>query len=145
MSAHYYFYYYSYYYYCFTFFKKPASSRLILRADTALPERMKYENGSNELICWILNTSKSCKNYEVERNKVTNNFMETLKISRYSEGFRKQTTISAIRGVRRMEEREEKGIRNVFRLQTVTGTKLRLRPTQAGSKRGSWIVTRMKL
>ena len=103
---------------CFTFFKKSMSSRLILRADTALPERMKYENGSNELIRRILNTCRSMKEHEMEVKKVTNAFMETLKISGYTEGFRKQVALSAIRGVKKMEEREEEGIRKVYRLQT---------------------------
>ena len=35
--------------------------------------------------------------------------MVTMKISGYPEGFRKQIAISASRGVRRMEEREEDG------------------------------------
>ena len=38
------------------FYKKPMASKLILRSSTALPEKMKHENASNELIRRINNT-----------------------------------------------------------------------------------------
>ena len=103
---------------CFTFFKKTMASKLILRADTALPERMKYQNASNELIRRLLNTSRAMAKYDDEVVRVTNEFMVTLKISGYTEGFRLQIALSAHRGVRKMEERDEEGIRNLYRLQT---------------------------
>ena len=86
--------------------------------DIALYERMKYENASNELIRRVPNTCKNMDVYEIENLRVTNAFMETLKISVYVEGFRKQIALSAFRGGKKMDEREEEGIHNVYRLQT---------------------------
>ena len=100
------------------FYKKPMASKLILRATTALPDKMKYENAANELIRRINNTHRGMANYAAEKLEVTNAFMITLQISGYSEGFRHQRALAAYRGVRRMEEREKGGGRKVYRYQT---------------------------
>ena len=69
---------------CYSFFKKKMSSKFILRASTALPERMKYENGTNELIRRVNNTYRGMVGYEEEKLAVTNAFMVTMKMSGYS-------------------------------------------------------------
>ena len=80
---------------CYTFYKKPMASKYILRASTALPERMKYQNAANELIRRVNNTYRGLEKYEEEKMKVTNAFMKTLQISGYHEAFRKQVALSA--------------------------------------------------
>ena len=59
------------------FYKKPMASKLILRASTAIPDRMKYENAVNELIRRVNNTHRGMTNYEEEKLEVTNAFMVT--------------------------------------------------------------------
>ena len=103
---------------CYSFYKKPMSSRYILRASTALPDRMKYENATNELIRRVNNTYRGITKYKEEKMKVVNEFMVTMKMSGYKEGFRKQVALSAYRGVARMEEVERTGGRKVYRYQT---------------------------
>ena len=100
------------------FYKKPMASKLIMRASTVIPNKMKHENAANELIRRVLNTRRGMNGYKEEKLLVTNAFMVTLQLSGYSEGFRHQTALAAFRGVRRMEEREAGGGRRVYRLQT---------------------------
>ena len=51
--------------------------------------------------------------YKEEKLKVVNQFMVTMKMSGYNQGFRKQVALSAYRGVSRMEEVEKGGGRKV--------------------------------
>ena len=61
---------------CYSFYKKLMASSYILRASTALPERMKYQNAANVLIRMINNTYRGMINY--------NAFIKTLQISGYN-------------------------------------------------------------
>ena len=98
---------------CYSFYKKQMSSKYILRPSTALPDRIKYENPTTELIRRVNNTYRGMTNYKESKLDVVNAFMVTMKMSGYNEGFRKQVALSAYRGIARMEEVEKSGGRKV--------------------------------
>ena len=74
----------------FTFYKKEMAAKQIMHATSAMPDKIKWENASNEMIRRINNTMRGVKDTDEEKIKVINEYMGTLKISGYKESFREK-------------------------------------------------------
>ena len=72
----------------YSFYKKPMARKSIMRADSAMPEGIKRETITNELIRRLSNTSQNHPDTRVNTVKAVNEYMRSMKISGYSEKIR---------------------------------------------------------
>ena len=74
----------------YTFYKKGVARRSIMPANSAMPEGIKRQTITNELIRRIFNCSRNQTETEAAIKEATNDYMEAMKISGYDEKTRKQ-------------------------------------------------------
>ena len=93
------------------------SAKQMLRADSAMPDKIKRTNVVQELIRRVLNITPNLPSTETDIINVTNTYMETMLVFGYSEAWRRDTVIAAMKGVKNKQELEARGGRKVYRLQ----------------------------
>ena len=97
----------------FQFYEKEMVSRFVVRADSALPERMKVTVLSQEVLRRERNTSQ---NVGVEiRRDIRNRFLLKLRLSGYSIRQRMNILLSVVRDFQAMVRVEKSGGRRVNR------------------------------
>ena len=69
-----------------------------MRADSAMPEGIKRETITNELLRRLANVSQNHPDTRSNTVEATNEYMKSMKISGYSEKTRYKTCISAFKG-----------------------------------------------
>ena len=99
------------------FFKKSMAAKQMLRADSAMPDKIKRTNTVQELMRRVTNITPNLPSTRKDIINVTNAYMETMQCSGYNEAWRRDTVIAAMKGVRNKQEIEAKGVRKVYRLQ----------------------------
>ena len=91
--------------YCFH--RKPQSNKFTMMARSALPDRVKRSTMSNEALRRLLCCSSNLE--EHKKVKVMEDFARLLRRSGYSEKFRYEVILDALRGFEKMIQREEVG------------------------------------
>jgi len=85
----------------------------VIHKKSAMPEKTKRENPSNELMRRTLNTLRWMPDSGEDTLKATNEFMILMKKSGYGD-----TVISAPKGILKKTAQDEAGVRSFYRLQT---------------------------
>ena len=97
----------------FEFYSKPMAAKTVMLSSSAQPWGQKRTTLTQELIRRLLNCSKElpCST----RRKHLNEFMQLLKNSGYSEGFRAEILKSGLQGYGKILKAEKDGVRPVYR------------------------------
>ena len=96
----------------YNFFKKGMARKTIMKSSSAMPERIKRETLVNELLRRLLNTTQNLPDARKESVEVTNQYMITMKISGYNQKIRRETVISAFKGLKeKLHQSNEDGKR----------------------------------
>ena len=94
----------------YSFFKKPMARKSIMRSDSAMPEGIKRETITKELLRRLSNVSQNHPDTRATTVEAVNEYMESMKISGYSEKVRYDTYIAAFKGFeRKIQESVEEG------------------------------------
>ena len=80
------------------------ATKTMLRADSAMPEKIKRTNVVQELIRRVLNITPNLPSTETDIVTVTNKYMETMLVLGYNETWRRDTVIAAMKGVKTKQE-----------------------------------------
>ena len=83
--------------YCF--FKKSMARTTIMKADSAMSEKIKRETLVNELLRRLTNTTQYLPTAREENIKVTNEYMLTMRRSGYREKKQRETMLTAYKGL----------------------------------------------
>ena len=78
----------------YKFYRKSMAREKIMKATSAMPEKIKRKTLVNELLRHLLNTTHYLPNAKEESTNVTNKYMITMMISGYPEKTRKETVLS---------------------------------------------------
>ena len=83
-----------------------------MKADSAMPEKIKRETLVNELLRRLLNTTQYLPDARKDSVEVTNQYMVTMKLSGYSQKIRRETVVSAFKGLKeKLRQQTEEGKR----------------------------------
>ena len=83
----------------YSFYKKGVARCSIIPANSGMPEGIKRQTITNELIRRISNCSRNQPETETFIKDATNDYMEAMYISGYDEKTRKETVVSAFKGM----------------------------------------------
>ena len=81
-----------------------------MKSDSAMPEKIKRETLVNELLRRLTNTTQYLPSAAAENIKVTNAYMQTMKLSGYGEKIRRETALAGIKGLQeKLRKSKEEG------------------------------------
>ena len=100
----------------YVFFKKSMARTTIMKSASAMPEKIKRETLVNELLRRLTNTTQYLPSAAEENRKVTNAYMQTMKLSGYGEKIRRETALAGIKGLQeKLRKAQEEGSIDTWR------------------------------